>query len=320
MTCKIHPLDSVRLTLNCDAGTLALEVNGADQGVVFANIPPDVHPAVCFYGITKSVRLVELKRICGDSDSDASDSEDESDAEVSPAPAGAAVETVPLSQHVAGQATTSTASGPEIPDLNDTDIFSDTAEDADGRKGSRVDGVGNVQHRSRVEASTSRRGARREEEAVAFTIRAAIVDSPSAGLLASLANFAQWYVPRGQEDGGGDQHVASAQRADIEEVERERMVRTQDPYERLIHTVGRMCPGKQCILSFYRPATHAGLQVGLTASSRCTHYLCSQFSVVARIMYLQQSSVQFPPTNNFAVCARLTCVFVTSHSSYTRCG
>ncbi|CAM9421469.1 unnamed protein product, partial [Sphacelaria rigidula] len=63
MTCKIHPLDSIRLTLNCEAGTLSLEVNGVDQGVVFSNVPRDVHPAVCFYGVTKSVRLVELKRI-----------------------------------------------------------------------------------------------------------------------------------------------------------------------------------------------------------------------------------------------------------------
>ncbi|CAN0048526.1 unnamed protein product, partial [Ectocarpus sp. 8 AP-2014] len=93
VTRKIHPLDSVRLTLNCECGTLSLEVNGVDQGVVFSNVPPEVHPAVCFYGVAKSVRLVELKRIFGEGDDDVSDSDDESDAEATP------VQTPPAAQH-----------------------------------------------------------------------------------------------------------------------------------------------------------------------------------------------------------------------------
>lgn len=192
ITCKIHPLDSVRLTLNCEAGTLSLDVNGADQGVVFSNIPPDVHPAVCFYGITKSVRLLELKRVYGDSGSDASESEDESDGDEDPAGARKVEETVP----------------PSLPDAEDVPTDAGVV---------------------RRDTSGSCKTARREQEyALAATIEATTAESPSTGLLACLANFAQWYVPRGQDDADVGNIGAVEQRGDVEDGPGERMSRMPD--------------------------------------------------------------------------------------------
>lgn len=211
ITRKIHPLDSVRLTLNCDAGTLSLDVNGLDQGVVFSNVPPDVHPAVCFYGIAKSVRLVELKRIYGDSDSDVSDSDGESDAESTPAPTEGAAETVPSLRGTLLPPTTVALSEEQVAEPSEVDASSGPNQGSRSRSGSCTN-ADKVSRGSPSKAS-SRRAVRREE-AVASTIRAAAADSPSAGLLGSLANFAQWYVPRGQD---GDQHGTTNQRSDLDE-------------------------------------------------------------------------------------------------------
>lgn len=210
ITRKIHPLDSVRLTLNCDAGTLSLDVNGVDQGVIFSNVPPDVHPAVCFYGIAKSVRLVELKRIYGDSDSDVSDSDGESDAESEPAPAEGAGETVsPLQRAL--RPTTAMALTGDVAESSEVDASSGPNKGSRARSGSCTD---TEVSRGLPKKASTRRAARREEEAVASTIRAAATDAPSAGLLAGLANFAQWYVPRVQDR---DQHGTTNQRSDLDE-------------------------------------------------------------------------------------------------------
>ena len=208
VACKIHPQDVVRMTLNCEAGTLSLEVNGVDQGVVFSNIPRGVHPAVCFYGITKSVRLVELKRVYSDSDSDASESDDESDG-VSPegSPEGSpkgSPKGSPDSHEVKPNFTDDTKQlkvGKGAIVVQDTKNWNGARVDADDRQSSR-----------------HRRAARRaEEEQVTASIRAATAESPSTGLLASLANFAQWYVPRGEETSEEvGQHVATNQRTDFE--------------------------------------------------------------------------------------------------------
>lgn len=170
VTCKIHPQDAVRMTLHCEAGTLSLEVNGVDQGVVFSNIPRDVHPAVCFYGITKSVRLVELKRVYGDSDSDVSESEDESDDD-------------DTSEDVHEGIVTRD----DVPDAKQPNM---------PRQESATPEASNWND-EKVNSSRRRKAARRaEEERINAAILAATAESPSAGLLASLANFAQWYVPR----------------------------------------------------------------------------------------------------------------------------
>jgi hypothetical protein len=59
----LHSGDVARFTLDCAAATLSLAVNSADQGVIFSDVPPKVHPAVLFYGSHKSVRLLYLKRL-----------------------------------------------------------------------------------------------------------------------------------------------------------------------------------------------------------------------------------------------------------------
>lgn len=185
VTRKIHPLDSVRLTLDCACGTLSLEVNGVDQGVVFSNVPPEVHPAVCFYGVAKSVRLVELKRIFGDCDDDVSDSDDESDAEATP------VQTPPVAQHE------HEPSAETLADTGDGDASASPPEAGRAKKEACVaaDGVSP----GSPDKASRQRAARCEAEEVESTIRAATAAAPSAGLLASLANFAQWYVPHDQE-------------------------------------------------------------------------------------------------------------------------
>lgn len=193
VTRKIHPLDSVRLTLNCECGTLSLEVNGVDQGVVFSNVPPEVHPAVCFYGVAKSVRLVELKRIFGEGDDDVSDSDDESGAEATP------VQTPPAAQHEYQPSAETLA---DTGDGGDEDASASPAhKQAVRAKKEACVGADGVSPESPDKASRQK-AARREAEEVASTIRAATAAAPSAGLLASLANFAQWYVPHDQE---GDQ-------------------------------------------------------------------------------------------------------------------
>lgn len=215
MTRKIHPLESVRLTLNCDAGTLSLDVNGVDQGVVFSNVPPDVHPAVCFYGIAKSVRLVELKRIYGDSDSDAdaSDSEDEIDTEIAP------TQDIPSSQRV-HQASTPTSSGDIVAEACEVTTPTGLAQAPPERAEGSID-TDNLLPKSPNKASR-RRAARREEAAVASTLRTATANGPSSGLLASLANLAQWYVPR------GDQHGSMDHRPCLGEEDGSRMTRKPD--------------------------------------------------------------------------------------------
>lgn len=237
MTCKIHPLDSVRLTLNCDAGTLSLDVNGVDQGVVFSNVPPDVHPAVCFYGIAKSVRLVELKRIYGDSDSDSSDSEDESEAEGMPMPpVDEEHEAVPMLQHIENKLAMVAAVDQDT-SSKQVDESGDSVERAGGRSDGYVDAEQMpLETHSRTRR---RRAARREEEALGSRIRAATAESPSTGLLASLANFAQWYVPRDQ-DNEEDRLSAPGQRVGGEG---DRMARTPSTDESLVNPVSRLFPG-----------------------------------------------------------------------------
>lgn len=215
ITRKIHPLDSVRLTLNCEAGTLSLDVNGTDQGVIFSNVPPDVHPAVCFYGVAKSVRLVELKRIYGDSYSDASDSEGESDAESFAAQNEETGQPVPPTtmasggQDPAGPGELSATAGPNQASPSNSGTCIDSGEGS----------------HEPPDKSSTRGAGRREEEAIASAIRAAAAGTPSSGLLASLANFAQWYVPRGQE---GDQNGVTGQRSDLDKVDANRVTRTVD--------------------------------------------------------------------------------------------
>ncbi|CAM9591597.1 unnamed protein product, partial [Scytosiphon promiscuus] len=213
ITRKIHPLDSVRLTLNCDAGTLSLDVNGVDQGVVFSNVPPDVHPAVCFYGVAKSVRLVELKRIYGDSDSDvdASDSEDEKDADIFPA------QEVRTSQPM-HQASTPTTSGDIEAEACRMPACAGPSQAPRKRTEEGVESDEALQE----SPSSRRRASRREEAAVASTVRLATANGPSSGLLASLANLAQWYVPRGQ----GDQHGSMEHRPRLGKEDGKRLIRT----------------------------------------------------------------------------------------------
>lgn len=166
------------MTLNCEGGTLSLEVNGVDQGVVFSNIPRDVHPAVCFYGITKSVRLVELKRVYGDSDSDVSESGDETDDD-----------------------TSEDAHEGSIPhdDGSDAKHLSLARQENATSVASNLDGECDADEK--VNSLRRRKAARRaEEERINAAILAATAESPSAGLLASLANFAQWYVPRTESE------------------------------------------------------------------------------------------------------------------------
>lgn len=207
-----------------------------DQGVVFSNVPPDVHPAVCFYGIAKSVRLVELKRIYGDSDSDVSDSDGESDAESAPAPFERAGETVPSLRRAIRPPTMTALAGEDVAEASEVDASSGSNEGSRARNGSCTD-TDEVSRRSPNEAST-RRAERREEEEIASTIRAAAADAPSAGLLASLANFAQWYVPRGQD---GDQHGTSNQWSDLDGVDGNTMTQTSDSGT-LAQRAGRVLP------------------------------------------------------------------------------
>lgn len=220
LTRKIHPLDSVRLTLNCEAGTLSLDVNGIDQGVIFSNVPPDVHPAVCFYGVAKSVRLMELKRIYGDSDSDSSDSEGESDAESTAAQTEGTSPTGLLLEGVI-PSTTMASGGEDQVDRSQEDASAGTNQPSPSKSGACINqGKGS---QGPPDESNARRTGRREEEEIASTIRAAAADTPSSGLLASLANFAQWYVPRGQD---GDRNGATDERFDLDQDGGSRMTRT----------------------------------------------------------------------------------------------
>jgi hypothetical protein len=70
----LHGGDVARFTLDCTAATLSLAINGADQGVLFSDVPAKVHPAVLFYGSHKSVRLLHLKRLDAPTDSAADSS------------------------------------------------------------------------------------------------------------------------------------------------------------------------------------------------------------------------------------------------------
>lgn len=265
MTCKIHPLDSVHLTLNCEAGTLSLDVNGVDQGIVFSNVPPDVHPAVSFYGITKSVRLVELKRMYGESDSDTSDSEDESDVEDTPGLSDEVETPVSPLQRLAQQTAASTAasnaaSNTEGQEPTPVDSCVDFARGDAERDRTRTSG-GKLRKGSEGKASR-RKAAQLEEQAIASNIRASTVESPSTGLLASLANFAQWYVPHGEHcPEGVPQHGVAEQRAEAEELEEERMTRTMDAPESLVHTVSSLFPGERRVYRAWGKGTHSVCKV-----------------------------------------------------------
>lgn len=252
MTRKIHPLDSVRLTLNCEAGTLSLDVNGVDQGIVFSNVPAEVHPAVCFYGSAKSVRLVELKRIYSESDGDTSDSEDESDEEDTTCHGDEEKEAAPLSQRPSQQQQPEeqpqTRAAAEVDSSNSNHVGASVSPAVEPRGNARArDGADKLARGSRGNLS-HRRSARREEEAVSSFIRAASASSPSRGLLASLANLAQWYVPRGEEDIEREEHGATEQRSDAEEGEGDRMNRLSEPVDDSAHAVSRLMAGK-CVLS-----------------------------------------------------------------------
>lgn len=187
MTCKIHPLDSVRLTLNCEAGTLALEVNGVDQGIVFSNIPRDVYPAVCFYGVTKSVRLVELRRTDSELDSDMSDEDDGNPGDME---GGASEEGTPLASAVPGtQSVVQEETKLDSTHASNFDASQDTSFGDDRNEGS-------VGHELRE--TPLREVARERTLSVDFP--GYTEEYPSAGLLASLANLAQWYIPRDQDE------------------------------------------------------------------------------------------------------------------------
>lgn len=241
ITRKIHPLDSVRLTLSCEAGTLSLDVNGIDQGVIFSNVPPDVHPAVCFYGVAKSVRLVELKRIYGDSDSDASDSEGESDAESMVAPPEETGQAAPPLDGMLSS-TTMASAGEDPAEPSEVGASAGPNQASPLRSGACIDpGEGSQDAQDK---SSKWRAGRREEAAVASTIRAAAAETPSSGLLASLANFAQWYVPRGQD---GDPNGATDQRSDLDEMDGNRMTRTVDSGS-LAQRARGLFPGNQIIM------------------------------------------------------------------------
>lgn len=205
MTCKIHPLDTVRFTLNCETGTLALEVNGVDQGVVFSNVPRDVHPAVCFYGVTKSVRLVELKRTDGHLDSDTSDGENDSSSGDTPIVVPNPEAEGRSSNTSRPQSVEADLVGREGADPANFDEHTDSAFHDDG---SSMEPQKMHMVREELQTRTARRKANREEEKrIAEAIHAAVDVSPSAGLLASLANLAQWYVPRHQEVCDEDERV-----------------------------------------------------------------------------------------------------------------
>ena len=262
MTRKIHPLDSVRLTLNCEAGTLSLDVNGVDQGIVFSNVPPEVHPAVCFYGSAKSVRLVELKRIYSETDGDTSDSDEESDDEEGTTCNGdEKKEESPLSQRPWQQQEQQQEQQQQQPEeqlqtlpaaqfgSNNSDQIGASvspAAEPRGIAGARSD-AGSLARGSHGSLSR-RKSARREQEAVSSFIRAASASSPSRGLLASLANLAQWYVPRGQEDAERVEHGATDQRSDVEEGEGDRVNRLSEAVDDSARAVSRLMPGK-CAVS-----------------------------------------------------------------------
>ena len=259
MTRKIHPQDSVRLTLNCEAGTLSLDVNGVDQGVVFSNVPPEVHPAVCFYGCAKSVRLVELKRIYSDSDGDTSDSEDESDeegGEGATCRGGEEKQAPPLSQRPLQQQQQQQQQQeqeqqhPEerrqapvvsAEDSNNSDQVGTSVSPGVEPRGNAGDRSNAGKHARRSHSNLRRRKSGREE-AVSSFIRGVCASSPSRGLLASLANLAQWYVPRCEEDTERDEYGATEQRSDVEEGEGDRMNRLSETVDSA-HAVSRSMAG-----------------------------------------------------------------------------
>lgn len=182
-----------------------------DQGVVFSNVPSDVHPAVCFYGLTKTVRLVELKRIDGESDSEVSDSDDESDVCGTTQHAEQVHEPLPLKNPAghhfytpgawerghAGKNQAVTRVGPAstsgIP----------TMTGVEGRKQLKC-----------LQTRRVRRTAARRENDMAAAIQASVASSQSAGLLASLANFAQWHVPRNQGEPSREEQDTTEKQAD----------------------------------------------------------------------------------------------------------
>ena len=74
-TSRVHPGDTVTLTLHARLGTLALKINNKDYGVIFTNLPLSLHFCVLFYNSQppqRSVRLLSCTRIDDHSSSTAS--------------------------------------------------------------------------------------------------------------------------------------------------------------------------------------------------------------------------------------------------------
>ncbi|CAM9104396.1 unnamed protein product [Discosporangium mesarthrocarpum] len=172
-TCKIHPGDCVRFTLDCDAGTLALEVNGVDQGVVFNNVPAHVHPAVNFYGSDRSVRLVYLKQINHEVDRKV-----DSDAR----------ESTPILEKEQG------GEQEETQEQKQEKEKGKGKEDEARNEGLKAQGASCGMGREQSKLSNLKLR-HVEEEALLEAVRTTSLASPSAALLSSLALLAQQYIP-----------------------------------------------------------------------------------------------------------------------------
>lgn len=268
ITCKIHPLDAIRLTLNCEAGALSLEVNGVDQGVVFSNIPRDVHPAVCFYGVTKSVRLVELKRTYGDSDGDTSDSDDEGDTDrTKQQQAVETKQTTPNETPTEPDSRTTGAIEGKRPDARRRSVPGDGTMSNDVRAATAVDDPKPPNHLQT--RKSQRKAVRLEEEAVASAIHASMAVSPSAGLLASLADLAQWYVPQNEDDSEVEQQGAAEKGADGARMERDRPSRMTTRQEFASSSYPGKCMSFSNVILTHFPATPCvGCKMNSTISEK----------------------------------------------------
>eukprot|EP00941_MAST-03F_sp_MAST-3F-sp1_P004852 g4852.t1 len=60
---RIYKDDVIRIALDMDIGTMQYWINGEDQGIAFTNMNEfgEVFPAVCFYGSSRSVRLIKVE-------------------------------------------------------------------------------------------------------------------------------------------------------------------------------------------------------------------------------------------------------------------
>lgn len=68
---KIHPHDTIRVELDLDAGTLSYRVNEEEVGVCFTGVAGTIWPAVGFYSSTRSVSIVSVERLSGETPSGA---------------------------------------------------------------------------------------------------------------------------------------------------------------------------------------------------------------------------------------------------------